>query len=157
MLVRSADYPLIRSLLVHPEIYPGISDDFSPAPDKVQPIQNDAIIYLLAYDAFDLRGMFMLVPESHCVYEFHTCLLQKGRGSYGFETGRAMIRWVWENTPCMRLTTKLPEFNRGGAVFAQKIGITEFGRDPASYMKNGTLHARILLGISRPEGSPCQL
>jgi len=147
---RTRDYELARQVLTHPKIYPAISDDSSPAREDYQPIASEAVIYLAVYDAAELLGLFLFVPQSGVCVEVHTCLLPRAWGGRAAEAARAARAWIWANTPAARIVTSVPEGNRLALRFARQAGMTEYGRNPASIQRNGRLEDLILLGMSKP-------
>ena len=153
-LERTFDYKLVRSIITEPLIYRNAGDDNSPAPERFQVVQHPNFWYVLAYDGDDLLGMFCLVSQSSVCWEVHTCLLPLASMVRGRTTAaaRAFIQWVWKNTICYRLVTKVPACNRLALRFAERSGMVKFGRNLKSFLKYGELQDEIWLGISRPEG-----
>lgn len=154
----SRDFDLIRSIIVHPKLYPHIIDDFSPHPADYQPPEHPAILYLIARDRGELLGFWMFTPENSVCLEIHTCLLPNAWGHRARLAGKEMLKWLWSNTDCQRLITKVPEYNRLANLYARSCGLKEFGNNPASFPFKGKLHNQILLGISRPalQENTCQ-
>ena len=146
---RTRDYELARQIITHPRIYPWVTDDASPAREDYRPIESDAVIYLLVYDAAELLGMFLFTPQSGVCVEVHTCLLPHAWGSRATAAAAAARAWIWAHTPAARIVTSVPADNRLALRFAVRSGMLEYGRNPASIRKNGRLEDLILLGISR--------
>lgn len=147
---RTKDYNLIRTIVTHPKLYPHLCDDFSPPPEKFEPVQNDSYVYLLVRDGDDLMGFFGLQPHTTTIWEVHTCLLPGAwgdRGKIAAEMGR---QWVWDNLPCIRLITNVPTYNRLAMRFAKAAGMMEFGTNPDSYVRGGKVYPMVMLGVSRP-------
>jgi hypothetical protein len=149
---RTRDLALVRGILTHPAIWPHITDDGSPSIEDFEPADPEAVIYLVARDGADLLGLWMAVPRNAVELEVHTCLLPVTWGPRAAIAGREAIEWVWANTRARRIVTSVPEPNRLAHRFAQRTGMTEYGRDPLSFLRGGELFDQILLGISRPEG-----
>jgi hypothetical protein len=147
---------LVREILTHPKIFPWITDDGSPARSEYQPPDHPAIWYVLVFDGEELLGLWMFVPENCATLKVHTCLLP-GHGFHrARRAARLMAQWIWDHTTCQRIITDVPRFNRAAAAFARAAGMTEFGTNFRSFLKQGTLHDQILLGMSRPENIQCQ-
>jgi hypothetical protein len=143
---------LVRRIFTSPEVWDGSTDDFSPARETFQPVDSEAIWYVTIQDGDELIGMWVLTPEGSPVcLQIHTCFLRE----CGFHRGRTAARefptWVWANTPCRRLVTNCPDFNRAARMVARVAGFTEYGYNPSSFLKGGALYGQTLLGISRPE------
>lgn len=146
---RTQNPQLIREVLTHPRIWDAISDDFSPAREEFQPAMNEALWYVAVYDGAELLGIFLFVPQSRICWEVHTCLLPHSWGIRATEAAEEVARWIWANTPCRRIITNVPAYNRLALRFAKHAGMTPFGCNERSYQKNGILHDQIMLGLSR--------
>lgn len=154
---RCRDYGLIRSIMTHPRVYQHISDDGSPDVAEFQPVESEALWYVVVRDGEKVLGLWLLVPQNSICWEIHTCLLPEAYGQTGRRAAVEMAEWIWANTPCRRLITTVPVSNLLAHRFAVRSGMREFGRNPASFLKNGALHDQILLGMSKPEeGEQCQ-
>ena len=148
---RTHDMPLVRSVITHEKIWPMVADDLAGAREDFIPLDHPATCYLSARDGDHLLGIWMLNPENSVTWDVHTCLLPSAWGALAIKAACHAIQWVWDNTPCRRLVTKVPVFNRLALRFARMAGMVEYGRNPRSFLKNGELHDQILLGISKPE------
>ena len=153
---RSQDYNLIRSILQHPQIYPYISDDGSPSAEDFQPVESDAMWYVLVREQLRdrkqrLLGLWLFVPQNTVCWEVHTALLPDAWGPLGHEAAREMAKWIWEHTPCKRIITNVPEPNRLALHFAKEAGMEEYGVNSKSYLKKGRLFDQHCLGMSNPE------
>ena len=146
---RTTDYSVIRSIITHPKVYPNVSDDFSPKREDFVPIEHPGIWYVLVSDGEELLGVFTFIPQNAVCWEVHTCLLPNAWGERAKDAGRGVIQWIWDNTPCLRIVTNVPRYNRLALGFALQSGLKQFGNNSRSYMKKGKLHDQILLGISR--------
>lgn len=147
---RTRNYRLIREVLVHPKIWPFISDDASPPVEEFQPVEHDAFRYILAYCDDTLLGLWMFVPQNGVCWEVHTALLPVAWGLLGQSAAKALPGWIWENTPCRRIVTNVPSSNRLALHFALKAGMKIYGVNEGSYLKAGILRDQVCLGISKP-------
>jgi RimJ/RimL family protein N-acetyltransferase len=145
------DLALIRSIFVHPRVWPYISDDGSPAVENFQPIDHAGVLYLLAFDGETLLGLWMFVQQNAVTVEVHTALLPGHGYRRGREAARGAAEWIWAHTKCQRIFTNVPACNRIARKFAEAAGMTEFGTNFKSYLKNKVLQDQTLLGISRPK------
>jgi len=150
---RSHDYELIRRILTHPRIYPFISDDGSPPADQYQPVEHEAMWYVIVRDTHesgvpDLLGCWVFAPENSICWEVHTALLPCAWGERGQIAASMLPAWVWSNTPCRRIITNVPSNNRLALHFAMRAGMTIYGTNERSFLKNGQLLDQICLGIS---------
>jgi len=148
---RTRDWALIKQIVTHPRIYPFVADDFSAKPEEWQATQSDSIWYVLAKECAEVLGVFIFIPQYQTCWDVHTCLLPLSYGAKAKEAGKGIIEWIWANTPCLRIVTVVPEYNRLALKFAKESGLVCYGINPRSYMKNGKLCDLIELGISKPE------
>jgi len=84
-------------------------------------------------------------------WEVHTCLLPCAWGERAYIAARALPEWIWRHTPCRRIVTNVPSSNRLALRFALRAGMTIYGCNKASYLKNGRLCDQLCLGLSKPE------
>jgi RimJ/RimL family protein N-acetyltransferase len=156
MIERTKDWELVKRIVTDRSVYPRVSDDSSPCADCWQPIRDDAMYYLLAKRDVDILGLFAVSPENGICYKVHTCLLPHSYGEKATIAAKELIQWVFSNLQCERLITEVPEFNKLALKFAERSGMTRFGYNPKSYLKDGRLQGMTLLGISKEEVQ-CQL
>lgn len=145
---RIYDAAIIKEVITHPKLYRMLGDDFSPAPEAFQPVVNEHVWYVLAKSGLKVDGLFIFHPHTAVCWEVHTCLLPHVWGKSG-ETARALIQWTWENTPCLRIVTSVPEYNRLAWRLAKQAGLKAYGRNPKAIQRHQKLHDVLLLGISK--------
>ena len=150
---RTRDMGLVKAIITVPEIYRHVTDDGAPRPEDFTPMDHPAIWYVLAWDEDECLGAWTFMPANSTCWEVHTCLLPsaymvKGRTAVA---GRQVIQWIWDNTPCQRIITNVPSYNRLALRFAERAGMVVMGVNVRSFMKNGELLDQIMLGISKPE------
>jgi len=149
---RTANYPLLGELLRNPSLYPFLCDDYSPPIDEAAVAENDGIWYVLARDERgELLGFWLLAPHSAICWEIHTVMALDRRALAALRELIGPGGWLWKNTPCLRLVTNVPAWNGIALRFGLRGGLSEYGRNPESFMKGGRLFDQILLGISKPK------
>lgn len=149
---RTYDMELVRRITVDPAVYPYVSDDGSPEPEDFEPVESDVIYYLLVLDNDEnVLGLFLVHPHNTILYEIHTCLLATCRGSKADEAAQKVLAWIFENIPCHKLMTHVPEHNRSALHFAERAGLKREGINAQSFLKNGEICDQFLLGITRTE------
>jgi hypothetical protein len=151
---RSTNYDLIGALIRNSKLWPFISDDFSPEMQDFEPDQNQDLWYVLAKDGDALLGLFALIPRSAIVYEFHSVMPLNPQALIAIRELLGPNGWLWNHTPCLRAITSVPEHNPIARRFGRRAGLEQFGFNPHSYLKNGTLQGQYLLGISKPTNGP---
>jgi RimJ/RimL family protein N-acetyltransferase len=146
------DPRLIAETITHPKIYPHVSDDGSPKPEDYEPAIAPALLYLGMYqDDGAYLGLFAIHPHNSRCYEVHTCLLPEAWGKFTVECARLCIAYVFANTPCLRLITNVPSFNAHAKRLALRAGMSPFGVNAKSFLKDGVLYDQLMLGISKED------
>ena len=122
--------------------------------DEINPILNDPLVFRFAAVAglakFDVapviadtrnvllmvdRGGILLCWQALGVYEVHTNFLKavrhySGPGTYVLNACRAAYRWMFTQSDCVTLLTRIPAHNRGALIFSPLAGWTkEFQRN----------------------------
>jgi RimJ/RimL family protein N-acetyltransferase len=93
--------------------------------------------------------MFMLYPINFVLYELHSAVLPQARGEGSQSAAKAMLQWLWANTPALSLMTWVPAYNRPAAVAAKRAGFVERARLPGAYMKDGKSQDLFLYGVEK--------
>ncbi len=154
---RTFDYDLVRAILTGRRMYPHMGDDFTCPVEQYRVPTDPRIWYVLASEEWRAIGLFCFIPENEICWAAHVAMLRKVPPALTHRAGRQVIRWLWNNTPCLRLTAKVPACNRAAVRFGlgpmglKLIGPTlEQSVEPLSFMKGGRLVDQILMGRSRP-------
>lgn len=147
---QTRDFDLIRRIFTDPAVYPMLTEDGAPAPADFRPVEHEGIWYVAVLVDEQPVGIWMLVPHSVVCYEIHTALLPCVRGREALEASRLFAEWLWSSTPCQRLITNVPGYNRPAVFFSKMAGMKRFGVNEKAFMKNGKLHDLIMFGISKP-------
>lgn len=147
---RNTDYAAVRAILTDPELYPYMTDDFAPAREEFRVNEHPAIWYVLVSEGSSLYGMFIFLPCNEISWEVHVAFFRGTPVTITRQAGREVVEWLWANTPCLRLTASVPACNRAAVGFGlHTMGLREYGRNEASFMKHGKLWDQVLLGKSR--------
>jgi RimJ/RimL family protein N-acetyltransferase len=144
---RTHDMELVRGILSHPAIWPWIHDDGASEP---APVDHETLFWLLVTDPHP-AGVFLLHAHNHVTYEVHTCLLPRTWGAQAREATQMGRRWMFENTPCQKIVTNIPEDNALALRFAKRCGMTVEGVNRQSFLKNGELLDQHVLGLTKKE------
>ena len=146
---RSFDYDAIREVMTHEKLYDVCGDDFQPAREAFEPRTDAAIWYVMAHDGDVLLGLFAIAPQNAICYELHSRILPEAWGPLAREALKGIIQWTFANTPALRIVTFCPSYNRLAVKIGLRVGFTEYGVNPKSWMKGGKLWDQILMGISK--------
>jgi len=149
---RTRDAELVRAIITHPRIYPYVADDFSPIAAEFDPaaaVANESVYFLAAYDDDGIVGVWMLNPINSICYEVHTCVLPAHWGEKTREVVKEAARWMFANTPCRKVVTHVPSYNRLAHKLAVDAGMQPEGCNRKSWLKNGILHDQYVLGLCK--------
>jgi len=144
-----ADEALIGSTLRHPRIFPHIRDDACPDACSLKVALSDSLFYLGVYEGESYLGLFLVHPHNLILFEVHTCLLPPAWGPTAVRAAKALIAWVFEHTSCRRLVTSVPDGNLLALRLARRAGMSEYGVNPRSILRDGELLDQTLLGFSK--------
>lgn len=149
---RTTDYVLVREILTDPRIYPHVGDDFAPAPEHFVVNDHPAIRYVLVRHGLFVIGLFTFCPQNDICWQVHVAMRRGVLPCLTHRAGRAIIPWLWEQTPCRRLIACVPVTNRAAVRFGLRVmGLHPFGVNRKSFLKHGQLVDQVLMGSSRPQ------
>ncbi len=146
---RTQDLVLVREVLTHPRIYRAMTDDSCPPREQYEPLEHPAVWYVRVREADELLGLFVFVPQTGICFEVHTCLLPEAWGEKAREACRGVREWMWRNSPCRRIVTSVPAYNRLALKLSLDAGLEQYGVNPRAFQKGGKLWDVHLLGISK--------
>jgi RimJ/RimL family protein N-acetyltransferase len=148
---RTRDYATIREVLTSRGVYRHITDDFAPPQNEFQPNEDPRILYILARDAGELLGVFMLLPQGGVSYEVHVAMLPSAWGARAQRAAREVFPWLFARTGIQRFVAAIPATNRLAIAMAKQAGFTQWGVNRASLQRNGKLIDMVHFGLSRTE------
>jgi hypothetical protein len=100
MLQQSFNLEVVNSILNHPDVLPGITDD--AAIDVTELMLSGRGIALVSDDG---NACYLLVRAGERVWEIHTNIKPEGRGVTGVKTSGEAIEWAFANTDAETLVT----------------------------------------------------
>jgi hypothetical protein len=149
-----ADFPFMYHVVSHPDVWPWIHDDGvkdlgeSAKETVAKNLLTDPSFLCVSPNDFTI---FALQKMNAVTYEVHTQMLPGGRGKIGFSAGKKTAQWVFDNTPCRKLIGLNPAPNRAVTFFALKVGFKIEGRITKSWLSNGQLYDRIVVGLTEED------
>lgn len=144
---RTRDMHLVRRIVMDPAIWPHIHEDGA---EDWEPLDHDGFHWMLVTDP-EPAGVFMVHARGAACYEMHTCLLPRLHGEQAARAAQLLAAWSFHETPCRKLITAVPAYNRRARRFALAGGMREEGINRASYLRNGQMIDQIMLGITKEE------
>lgn len=150
-LYRTHDMAIVAAIISHPAIWPHVHDDNA----ECAPIDHDGFHWMLVDDG-EPAGVFLVHAVNSICYQMHTCLLPRIWGPGAARAAQLLLEWAFTETPCEKMTTAVPAYNRAALRFARAGGMKDEGNNRASFLRNGALVDQIMLGITKQEWKPCQ-
>lgn len=144
------DFEPVAQVLSDPEVWPSISDDFSPVFDKegcVEILSNDKIYVLMPNEA----SVFVFIPINHILYDSHIAIKTDGRGKWGYDGTRRALTWMFEQTPCLKIVGRFNVNNIRMLWLAKLMKFTIEGICRKSLMIHGSLADQIMIGLSKED------
>ncbi len=154
------DLALVRSVLTHPTQARMSSDDGTHLASW-QPSADERVWYVAARGEYrdnptEVLGIFTFAPQNSVCYEIHAALLPLAWGARTRDALRGALEFVWANSRNLnmgvgvpRIVCAIPAYNALAIRLAKDCGFRAFGRNRASWLRWGTLHDQVLLGISK--------
>lgn len=147
-LERTQDSALIRDIVTHPSIWPHVSED-GVSRETWDPLIHEHIYQLAIVDDSGVGGVFVLTPQSSVCWEVHTCILPSHRGDKARQATKLCAEWMFSNTPCLHIITKVPAYNRSAYQLARDTGLRDIGMIESAWMRNGQVEDVYLLGVKK--------
>lgn len=144
------DADFMRTVYGSEGMWAAISDDNTPALDEMDLsiiIKNPAVFVLIP----DNIGTFVFHPHNSVMYEMHSAVLPECRGRQSLEGARLAGMWMFENTPCQKIITLVPQGNVRADVLARKGGMTREGTLTKSFLRGGRLIDQHIYGITKED------
>lgn len=136
----------INRIVSNPDIWNDITDDHA---SPVIVLQIPGLMWVLVKEEENICGAYLLEFRNCRCYEVHTCILPEYRGKKAIEIGKQGLEWIFNNTPCLKIITHVPECNPKAFVYARKCGFKQEGINRRSFMKYGILQDQYVLGICK--------
>ncbi|MGI4846166.1 MAG: GNAT family N-acetyltransferase [Janthinobacterium lividum] len=147
-LERTRDMAVVRAIMSDPAIWPHIHEDGT---DVCDPVDHDGFHWMLVTDDSGPLGVFLVHARGEVCFEMHTCLLPRSWGVPAARAAQLLAGWAFNETPCRKLVTSVPAYNRRALRFALAGGMRQEGINRASYLRNNELIDQVTLGITKQE------
>ena len=137
-----------EAILMHPEIYPTIVDDFSP---KVEAFSlPDTFTPIVIRCGYDPVACLVVHPQNGVTWEVQVAIKPEYRDDSAM-LGEWLMREAWEITQAYKIIAQIPYLYPNVKAFAELMGFEVEGTNKASIMKDGVLHDQWYMGISWPQ------
>lgn len=134
-LTRTLSADLLNAVVNHPQVRPWLGSPDVPFID-VSPLVCDPANVALVTD----HGGFIFHAQGDGVYEVHTQFVPEGRGRDAAQAMWEARRYMFVETDCVELVTKVPDGNRGADSLSRLAGFEErFRREGVWQAPEGTV------------------
>lgn len=146
-LERTRDMKKVAAILSHPAIFRHVGDD---SVLSCEPIDHDAFFWMLVTEGEPI-GVFLVHAHNSACYEMHTSILPQAWGEKAAIAAQMLLDWAFNGTPCKKMITAVPAYNRAALRFAKAGGMKQEGINRKSFLHDGELIDQIMLGITKKE------
>lgn len=142
------DTEWLNRMVNHPDIAPHVRDDATPPSIDVSPLAHTPSVFLRIDCDGHEAGFAIFIWFDGEKYELHSGMLKAFRGRNALEAGRAVLRWMRENTACREIVTWAFSCARHVVVIIRLLGFTETNRSKWLATVNGQAVDRVNYSMS---------
>lgn len=144
-----ADIDKIRRILTDDSVHvPVYGCRYNPETCRdvaIDAFRDDRIIVLMPNDT----AVFIFTPYSNEIYTGHSFVIKDGRGKKAIYGGKSAVKWMFENTGCIKIFGFTPEYAKHTILFNRLLGFKQEGLLTKSLTKDGKLFDQIIFGLSK--------
>ncbi len=120
--------------------------------DALAAYDGDERIFVLCDYEGNSAGLFMFEQSNPICYDIHSALLPEYWGmGIAHKLGLLASVFIFTSTPCEKITTSVPSYNKAAKHMAVSAGMTPEGTNRASFMKDGIIYDQNLFGFTKEE------
>lgn len=140
----------VERIIFNDVIWDSISEDGQKREDVILDVSNEA--WLLISQDSEVIAAYNLHAKNAVTCQIHAHVLPEHRGEHSFNTGLAVLRWLYDNEPVyQKLVAEVPVIYENVKRFVCQFGFLVEGINRLSYLKNGNIIDQWYLGITRHE------
>jgi RimJ/RimL family protein N-acetyltransferase len=150
ILERTKDLELVKTFMMQPEIYQVASEDNAVANPEFT--EGDQEVWLLAIEDNEAIGIINSNIENGTAAWLHPYIMRIHKSKY-LDLVNLFLKWFDEFFPVeiQKLNAYIPTYAQKAYEIAMKAGFKDEGLNRLSYLKNGKLWDRHLVGLIRSE------
>jgi RimJ/RimL family protein N-acetyltransferase len=150
ILERTKDLELIKAFIMQPEIYKYASEDNASMDPEFT--ESGREVWLLAIEDNEAIGIVNSHLENGTAAWFHPYIMRDHKDKY-LALVNLFLKWFDQFFPVeiQKLNAYIPTYARRAYEIAMKAGFKDEGLNRVSYLKNGKLWDRHLVGMIRSE------
>lgn len=142
------DTAWLNRMVNHPDIAPHVRDDSTPPTIDVSPLADTKSVFLRIDCDGHEAGFAIFVFFGNGKYELHSGMLKAFRGRNALEAGRAVLRWMRDNTGCQEIMTWAFSCARNVILITRLLGFREITRFAWKKTVNGKSVDRVNYSLS---------
>jgi hypothetical protein len=138
---------MLQRVLTHKSVFYSAADDgIKNEGDIATPVLEDPkLIVLMPHK----NTAFIFIGVNHIMYEMHVAIIEGDTRKNGVKHAISAARWMFNNTPCQKLITYVPEVHDRSIMFAKVCGMEQKAVLQDSLLKNGKLENLVLLDATK--------
>lgn len=129
MIAETWDYTRIAEVANHPAIQPWVGGGSLCFLDAVNDRNN---IFL-----FGEHGGFVFRNVNGRIFDAHSMVLPKGRGSWAMQAADAALNWIFGRTNAQEITMSVPHGNIAVRALVKRLGAEKRGTIPDGWALKG--------------------
>lgn len=95
------------------------------------------------------NAAFIFMAVNYIMYEMHVAIIEGDTRKKGLQHAVESSRWMFQNTPCQKIITYIPEYHLRALMFAKVCGMKKEGTLKDSFLVDGKLHDLVVLGATK--------
>lgn len=141
MIERTYDYELVRSILTHPEVFPGIHDDSAGDREDYYPPPCHEAVYLT-----NGAVLFLIHRWNAAMWQAHMAALPGHRGAEVIRAGKEGLAWM-ERGGARKVIGLIPAYMKHSIRTAIAIGFKREGVIKRAFLRDDALHDLVITGV----------
>jgi hypothetical protein len=136
----TTDVDYIDSIMHHPEVMPGLVDDFldNPSMESSGPaLAKFHNVVLRVDDGGTGQGWIWFLDRGNRSWEAHTALLPCCRGAKAVRAAKLCVRWMFDHEDCDEVVSYAWSDSPKVLLFARWVGLAPFKTEPYPATRNG--------------------
>lgn len=125
---QSREMAVFNWLVNHPEIAPHVKDDSNTGKIDVSALNNGVNDFMCVEWNGKPIGFAIMIRVGDGVFEMHSGILEAYRGQRALDAGREVLKWMFLNTDCEKVTTWAWSSARHVMLMARVLGFTQSSR-----------------------------
>jgi hypothetical protein len=128
LIRRSYDAAEINAVLNHPSVLPWVIVPGLTTLDMTPVVADRRNVLLMAE-----HGGLIFEHQLDGIFEVHAQFLPEGRGRHAVQAATEAVSWMFANTECQKVVTRVPDGNVAASALARRVGLKFEYSDPDAW------------------------